>query len=588
MRCPDGSLPVDFRLIDLESMNITRPSPCEPRAFVALSYMWHTISPANATEQLKRANLHSLEAVNGLRDISLPDVIADTIALCRALGERYLWVDRLCIVQDDEVSKHGQIRAMDLVYSSAKLTIMAALNKHKTSVGLSGCPKLPGCPGRPRLSSAMDIWQPYDEEYRSIHQLYESADASAWNQRTWTFQERYLSRCRLFITESQVIIQCHYGLHSAFEHLALDSQRYNGWTKRTEDKAADTFPTGLTLKPIEVAQVQVQRFNKFSGRGTFQGQGDNINVKNPDGMNFVDWQAIMLLYTPRQLSFRSDILNAFAGISNVFARGYKTRMLFGLPEKYFHLALLWHTSPYRNLADWEAESAANYAPSWSWASTQCLKIYSSWIDTNLDLDLIHFYYYESASTDLAQTSTRKIDADIHLHQGPHWKLRRPTLREFFSNSSTVLAQTACEVARRLEGSIIFNTATIICRLGPLGKSLGGGHPDSERLFSQALLVQPNNMSMGNADIDSKWTKETKIREGDEIKLVVIAVRRLRGSAASEGPQALKKELLDVLDVLLVEPDHREPLAVRRIGVGCVWNWELWLSCNPRWETVVLS
>lgn len=132
--------------------------------------------------------------------------------------------------------------------------------------------------------------------------------------------------------------------------------------------------------------------------------------------------------------------------------------------------------------------------------------------------------------------------------------------------------------------MIFNTSTIICRLEPLGKSLGGGHPFSKRLFSQALLVQPSNRSMGSADVDSKWTNETKIREDDEIKLVVIAVRQIRVNADSGGPPAPKPE---VLDVLLVEPDTREPLAVRRIGVGYVRSWKLWQSCNPRWETVVL-
>lgn len=389
MRCPDGSLPVDFRLIDIQSMNITRPSPGEP--FVALSYMWHTISPENAKGQLKKANLHSLEAVNSLRDISLPNVIADTIALCRALGQRYLWVDRLCIVQDDEISNHGQIRAMNVVYSSAKLTIMAALNHHKTRVGLSGCPKIPGCPGRPRLPSAMDTWQYYDEKHRTICQVFGSVDACAWNQRAWTFQERYLSRCRLFISESQVIFQCNGGLCSAFEHLTLKSQRYDGRTKGVEDEAADTLTMSLTLKPIQDSQRQIQLSNMFPGYEIVRKHGDDISFKKPDGMDFRDWRSIMHVYTPRQLSFRSDILNAFAGISNVFARGYKTRMLFGLPEKYFNFALRWHMSRYKILADLEAESAADYAPSWSWASTQCLKEYDSWTIADMGLDLVHFF-----------------------------------------------------------------------------------------------------------------------------------------------------------------------------------------------------
>jgi Heterokaryon incompatibility protein (HET) len=42
------------------------------------------------------------------------------------LGERYLWVDRLCIIQDDERDKLEQMSHMDRVYSLAILTIVNA------------------------------------------------------------------------------------------------------------------------------------------------------------------------------------------------------------------------------------------------------------------------------------------------------------------------------------------------------------------------------------------------------------------------------------------------------------------------------
>lgn len=585
MRCPDARLPVDFRLIDIQSMNVTRPKPGEP--FVALSYVWQNTSSDHHTAQLERANLHSLEAVNGLGGVSLPNVIADTIALCQALGERYLWVDRLCIVQDDEVSKSRQIRAMDQTYSSAKLTIIAALNTDKTSVGLSGCPRLPGCPGRPRLPSAMDPWVRFWEDKRSIHPgfdgMYEPVNASTWNHRAWTFQERFLSRCRLFITESQVIFQCNGGEYSAFEYLARTSQIPIESAGKHGDEAGDASTVSLIPMSIEHGQGQVQRPTRFLGSNSVRLGIDSILSKDPHDMDFQSYRSLIYEYTPRRLSFRSDILNAFTGIGNVLARGLKTRMLYGLPERYFHFALRWTMPPYKALADWGAEITPDYAPSWSWASTQCFKGYDSWSMHDLGLDLIHFFYYDSASADLAQP-LRKVDAKEHCEPGPRWKLGHTALQESFSNASSILEKSACEVARRLQGSLVFNTATVLCRIGPLGKPLGEGHPDSTRLYSQALLARPSNRVMGKADVDSKWTKGTRSREGDEVKLVVIAVRQERVDAENGGPPAPKPE---VLDVLLVEPDPRQPLAVRRIGVGYVRSWELWQSCNPQWETVVL-
>lgn len=549
-------------------MNLKRPEPGE--RFVALSYMWQSKYSEHDTGQLKRANMHSLEAYNGLENISLPDVIADTIALCRALGERYLWVDRFCIVQDDETSKHEQIRAMHFVYSSAKFTIVAALNKYKTSVGLPGCPKLPGCPGRPRLPSAMDTWQRDDFGYRKIQQLlFGNVDASMWNQRAWTFQERFLSRCRLFITESQAIFQYNGGKYTSFEHLALSVQKLDEITEDRENEARDTSINSMTLKSLKDDQSQDQRRNKFFGLDNFNFLYDDMCFKLPNSMDFIDYEAIIDNYTRRQLSFRSDILNAFAGIGGVLAQSYKTRILFGLPERYFHFALRWAMPPLKDLADWEGENAPSYAPSWSWASTQCSKAYSSYSVSDLGLDFIHFYYYDSGPSDLPQP-LKRVDTKEQDELGPRWQIGHTALQRYFSQACAVLTEPACQVARRLKGSLVFNTTTIFCRLGPLGRSRYGGHPESYRLFSQALLAQPSNRSMGEADVDCKWTGGTESRAGDVIKVVVIAVRQLKpeDSQTDTGPTP------EVMDVLLVEPHPREPHALRRIGIGDVRSWEL--------------
>jgi Heterokaryon incompatibility protein (HET) len=61
-----------------------------------------------------------------LLESELPRTIADAIALCEQIGERYLWVDALCIQQDDEKDKARQIRNMGCIYRSAVLTIVNA------------------------------------------------------------------------------------------------------------------------------------------------------------------------------------------------------------------------------------------------------------------------------------------------------------------------------------------------------------------------------------------------------------------------------------------------------------------------------
>lgn len=57
--------------------------------------------------QLDTKNLAELEQKDSLRKYSIPEVILDAITLSADLGYQYLWVDRLCILQDDGNHKHS-------------------------------------------------------------------------------------------------------------------------------------------------------------------------------------------------------------------------------------------------------------------------------------------------------------------------------------------------------------------------------------------------------------------------------------------------------------------------------------------------
>lgn len=62
---------------------------------------------------------------------NLSRTITDAIWLTRQLGYRYLWVDALCIVQDDPIKeKMIHLTRMDAVYNCSKLTIVAASGLH--------------------------------------------------------------------------------------------------------------------------------------------------------------------------------------------------------------------------------------------------------------------------------------------------------------------------------------------------------------------------------------------------------------------------------------------------------------------------
>ena len=57
--------------------------------------------------------------------------------LASLLGFRYIWVDALCIIQDDPTDQSYQIGEMATIYSSASLTILAASGEN-SDAGLPG------------------------------------------------------------------------------------------------------------------------------------------------------------------------------------------------------------------------------------------------------------------------------------------------------------------------------------------------------------------------------------------------------------------------------------------------------------------
>lgn len=57
----------------------------------------------------------------------LPKTIRDAIRVTVGLGYSYLWVDSLCIFQDDESDQAREIAKMPLIYRNAIITIVAAM-----------------------------------------------------------------------------------------------------------------------------------------------------------------------------------------------------------------------------------------------------------------------------------------------------------------------------------------------------------------------------------------------------------------------------------------------------------------------------
>jgi hypothetical protein len=138
----------------------------------------------------------------GLKVEDMPGTLRDAVNPVARIGERYLWVDRLCILLDDERDKLEQMSNMDQVYSSATLTIVNATNACCSNAPIPGVEP----DARPLVQ--------HSEVIRGVRYITTQSSIipqilqSNWSTRGWTYQEGFLySRCLVF-TWYQVYFQC--------------------------------------------------------------------------------------------------------------------------------------------------------------------------------------------------------------------------------------------------------------------------------------------------------------------------------------------------------------------------------------------
>src|SRR2546421_4791973 len=189
----------DLKIIDVtHDCIVTLP---EGKSYIALSYVWGQSTTLTAN----KGNQDALSQPGGLsraaEKVPIARTILDAIILTRKANLRYIWVDSLCIVQDDEAEKLRLIGEMASVYLAAVITIIAA-------AGDSASAGLPGIQPKSRKIE-QDIARVSPELSLVLpRQLRTNIDSSTWNTRGWTFQERLYSKRLLVLLPDGIYWQC--------------------------------------------------------------------------------------------------------------------------------------------------------------------------------------------------------------------------------------------------------------------------------------------------------------------------------------------------------------------------------------------
>jgi len=123
-----------LRLIDVFDMRIVKQQ--WSTKYFALSYVWGGIQQLC----LLKSNRAALEEIGGLsKEIHrISRTVRDAIEFTKLLGERYLWVDCLCLTNDDAQELRQGISSMFKIYNGAYATVVAA----NGSTAEAGLPRL--------------------------------------------------------------------------------------------------------------------------------------------------------------------------------------------------------------------------------------------------------------------------------------------------------------------------------------------------------------------------------------------------------------------------------------------------------------
>ncbi|KAK7935928.1 HET-domain-containing protein [Apiospora marii] len=281
--------------------------------YICLSYCWGNSTFTKTT----RDNIESHK--QGIILESLPQTFQDTIHVARALNVRFLWIDALCIIQQDVdcADWKRECGNMANIYRNAYLTISATWANSPT-LGLF--PK----PNWFRLEPIV---------VRVIHHLPKTSTPEESVHfpvlgRGWTYQERMLATRVLHFGPSEMIWDC------------------------------------MSTHACECATADDEYYN--ASKSIFSQAMSNPTDTGPHSLHTV-WRRMVEQYTPLQLTSPTDRLSAFSGLANEMQQGKKDlEYLAGLWRDTLVSDMCWAVAMPEDQKP--SPQAPRRLPTWSWTS----------------------------------------------------------------------------------------------------------------------------------------------------------------------------------------------------------------------------
>ncbi|KAK8005781.1 hypothetical protein PG990_011818 [Apiospora arundinis] len=290
-------------------------------AYACLSHQW-----VKSTENCRTTKQTLVSHLKQIPTKKLTTTFREAGEVTLYLGLKYLWIDSLCIIQDDTEDWKVQAAQMCDIYNGSYVTIAATSGDRlfhtvpKTAIRPVG-------PARDDLFIRQTTR--HSLEFQPTVSSLIPVDYPLLT-RGWVFQERLLSPRLLHFTRYEIMFEC----SSRTSQCECGPGAYNVWEGKPRHQM--TVSSGSTQSPYDVR---------------------------------LTWKDLISHYTALNLTYASDSIPALAGIARQYGTQHRDvlgRYVAGLWEHSLVTELMWHVVGTASTTS--ARPAASPAPSWSWAS----------------------------------------------------------------------------------------------------------------------------------------------------------------------------------------------------------------------------
>ncbi|KAI9773031.1 MAG: hypothetical protein M1839_002232 [Geoglossum umbratile] len=288
--------------------------------YVALSHCWGP-KGLQETAQTKSNTLEGRKS--GILQQNLPKTFRDAIVVMRRLGFRYLWIDALCILQDNVEDWEYESSQMGAYYQNAVFTIAAA----DAEDGSIGCFIPRDSPSPEPVMLSFPLHNNTTGHLFATLRPKISIEQSPLSQRGWTLQERILSRRILYYTKNRLYWECQ------------------------------------TLTTSEDCKLMIHKNLRF---GIINNGITTVKMGTQGLQLFNQWYLMVDSYTARKLTKDRDKLPALSGLATELQKRTHGHYLAGLWAEHLHNGLLWQAGDVKLTLPFSGPRA----PSWSWAALE--------------------------------------------------------------------------------------------------------------------------------------------------------------------------------------------------------------------------